>query len=158
MSNERYKIADGAFSDTSSPTYLGNADTVNRLVSEFCARMLPLLNGNAESKEDFIAQYNALCIEYADIFSGRNPKYQTIKGYNEISLPAKLMADLGPYWRSQRQYCNDDPVRVFFSWLASILHEKLKVAKDDELLLGIMFKPTMQQAVQTLLGIERRLT
>ena len=158
MENERYKIAEGAFSDTSSPTYLGNSETVNRLVSEFCARMLPLLSGQAESKDDFLAKYRALCIEYADIFSGRNPKYQTIKGYNEISLPAKLRADLGPYWRSQREYCNDDPVWAFFSWLGSVLHEKLKIAKDDDMLLGIMFKPTMQQAVKILLGIDQRMT
>ena len=158
MSNERYKIAEGAFSDTSSPTYLGNSETVNRLVSEFCAGMLPLLSGQAESPEDFVQKSKALIRKYADIFSGRNPDYQTIKGYNEISLPAKLKADLGPFWRSQRQHWDDDALCVFFSWLGRMLHEDLKVAKDDDMLLGVMFKPTMQQAVQILLGIDRRLT
>lgn len=156
--DDSYTLTEGEFAGAGSPTYLGNAETVNRLVSEFCARMLPLLNGEAASKEDFVAQYNALCVEYADIFAGRNPQYQTIKGYNEISLPAKLKIDLGPYWQSQRKYCDDDPVRVFFSWLARMLHEKLKIAKDDDLLLGIMFKPTMQQAVKILLGIDPRVT
>ncbi len=156
MNTERYKIAEGAFSDTTSPTYLGNSEAVNRLVSEFCAKNMMLFEGGAESKQDFIDQSKALVREYADIFAGRNPEYQTIKGYNEISLPAKLRVDLGPFWASQRKYWDDDPVCVFFSWLGRMLYEKLKLAHGDEMLLGVMFKPTMQQAIKILLGIDER--
>jgi hypothetical protein len=52
--------------DTSSPTYLGSSETVNRLVSEFCAGMLPLLSGQAESSADFMQKSKALIRKYAD--------------------------------------------------------------------------------------------
>ena len=92
----------------------------------------------------------------ANIFSGRDPAYRTIKGYHERTLQQKLIADLGEFWRKQRGSWGDDAVAVLFEWLGVILAEKLKLAQGDDMLLEIMLKPSVQYTVQVLLGMEKR--
>ena len=156
---ERYRIAPGALSDTASPTYLGNPDVVSALVGGFAANVeamrTGLLSGSVSgevAKHDLRAKIRNL----ADIFSGRDPGYQIIKGYNDVSLGPKLRADLGEYWQRSRAICNDDPVAGLFDWLAAVIMEKLKLADGDDMLLEVMLKPSMQYAVKVLLGIEAR--
>ena len=156
---DRYRIESGALSDTDSPTYLGNPDVVTALVGGFAANVdamrTGLLSGSISAevaKNDLRAKTRNL----ADIFSGRDPGYQIIKGYHDASLGAKLRADLGEYWRVQRAEWNDDPVCVLFDWLSAVIMDKLKLADDDEMLLEVMLKPSMQYTVKVLLGIEAR--
>ena len=156
---ERYGIASGALSDTSSPTYLGNPEVVTALVGGFAANVeamrTGLLSGSVSAevaKHDLRAKIHNL----ADIFSGRDPGYQIIKGYNDVSLGPKLQADLGVYWREMRSEYDDDPICVLFDWLAAMIMAKLKLADGDDMLLEVMLKPSMQYAVKVLLGIEAR--
>lgn len=92
----------------------------------------------------------------ADIFSGRDPEWTIIRGYHDFSLGAKLQADLAPHWSKVRAQFNDDPVAVLFDWLAAITVEKVKLADGDDMLLEVMLKPSVQYAVQVLLGTEAR--
>ena len=155
----RYAIAPGALSDTSSPTYLGNPDVVTALVGGFAANVeamrTGLLSGSISAevaKHDLRMKTRHL----ADIFSGRDAGYQIIKGYNDVSLGAKLRADLREYVQVHRTECSDDPVAVLFEWLFAVIMEKLKFADGDDMLLEVMLKPSMQYTVKVLLGIEAR--
>lgn len=94
----------------------------------------------------------------ADIVSGRDPSWQVIKGYHDHSMAIKLMADLGPYWQQHRARWGDDAVAVLFDWLASIVMEKTRLADGDDMLLGVMLRPSMQYATKVILGIEERVT
>lgn len=137
---------------------LGDPEAVARLVGEFCAGVENLMHGGAASPEDFNDKANALVRRLADIFSGRDAAYKTIAGYNEVRLPAKLRVDLGEFWQKQRAKWGDDPVCVFFEWLFVHTAEFIKRADGDDMLLEVMLKPTAQQAVKVLLGIEQRQT
>lgn len=102
------------------------------------------------------AELGAEIIRLAGIFSGRDPGYSIIKGYNDFTLGNKLKIDLGQFWHARRHEFGDDPVAVLFDWLAALLIEKWKLADGDDMLLGVMIKPTMQYTVKVLLGIEER--
>lgn len=136
--------------------YLGDPDVVSGLVGRFCSSVERLLCGGAASKEDFVARSNALIRAHADIFAGRVAGYTPVEGYNSVTLPAKLTADLGEFWTKQRAKWNDDALCVFFEWLFVHAAEFVKRADGDDMLLEIMLKPTVQQAVRVLLGIEER--
>lgn len=148
-----------SFKDGLAPNYLGNQELVTRLVSEYSAKVEEAINrlGAGEtSPAEFVDSSVALVREYAGIFSGRDPRYLPIVGYHGQSLPMKLQADLGEFWRKRRSAWNDDAVCVLFEWLAMMLAEKMRTADGDDMLLGIMFKPSFQYAVQVLLGVEQR--
>ena len=155
--NLRYKIAPGAFCDPSSPTYLGNPDVVSSLVGKFCAdveALLVRLSSRDVVLSDAKVELHGLVTKIADIFAGRSVEYDPIKGYNGISLDGKVVALLGPYWSSQRAEYADDPMSVFFDWLSAIFTEKWRLADGDDMLLGVMIKPSLQSANRILLGIE----
>jgi hypothetical protein len=145
-----------SFVDAFDGDYLGDPDVVASLVGEFCAGVENLMNGGASSPKDFNDKANALVRRLADVFSGRDSAYTGIPGYNEVRLPAKLRVDLGEFWTKQRAKWDDDPVCVFFEWLFVHVAESVKRADGDDMLLGVMLKPTVQQAVKVLLGIEQR--
>lgn len=92
----------------------------------------------------------------AAIFSGKDPAYQIVKGYHDVSLPGKLVADLGAFYRANCTGWDNDAVAVLFDWLASLLLEKMQQAQGDEMLLGVMLKPSVQYAVGALLGSDPR--
>jgi hypothetical protein len=159
MGIQRDETIPESFAKALDVNYLGNPDTVNSLVSRFCAEfseLLQNLKAGSVDKAQFVESTKQLINQYADIFSGRNASYTTIAGYNNRTLPIKLKADLGEFWQKQRSSWNDDPVCVLFEWLAMILAEKIKLADGDDMLLGVMFKPSIQYTVQVLLGIEQR--
>lgn len=145
-----------SFAESFSGKFLGDPDVVAGLVGGFCASIEQLMNGGASSKEDFVEKANSLVREYADIFSGRNTSYRAVAGFNNVTLPAKLRADLGEFWALHREKWGDDSVCVFFEWLFVNMAEFIKRADGDDDLLEIMAKPTVQQAVQHLMGTEQR--
>jgi len=145
-----------SFGDAFADNYLGNPDTVSALVGQFCANVEHFMNGGTSSKDDFVAKSNAMIREYAAIFSGRSDLYNPQAGYNAITLPAKLIADLGPFWADHRAKWEDDSVCVFFEWLFVTVAGEVKKADGDDMLLGIMLGPTIKQSVKLLLGIEAR--
>lgn len=152
-------VIPASFGDAFAGDYLGDPDVVARLVAEFCTSFEDVLAqraaGSIEAAE-FLKSSRALILRFADICSGREPAYRIIMGYHDATLAAKLIADLGDFWGSNRENWNDDPVAVLFLWLGLILADKLKLAKDDEVLLGIMIKPSVEYAVNVILGIEKR--
>lgn len=157
--SDSYRISPGAFSDPSASDYLGNPDVVTYLVGGFCANVEAVAGAlDAQSIEpaEVKVEVGAEITRLAGIFSGRDPVYKTIKGYNEHGLPAKLMVDLAPHWRQHRAAWNDDPVCVLFDWLAALVMEKSKIADGDDMLLEVMLKPSVQYAVTVLLGTDRR--
>lgn len=135
--------------------YLGDPNVVAGLVGQFCAEVESLMSDGASSKEDFISKSHYLIHHFADVFSGRTDDYKSVPGYSSTRLPAKLKMYLGEFWDKQHTKWNDDPVAVFFEWLFVNVAEYVKRADGDDMLLEIMVKPTVQQAVKTLLGIER---
>ena len=136
------------------PTYLGNPDVVERLVAEFCTAVAGLIDAG---KVGFKAGIPPLITRYADIFSGRSPDYKPMIGYNEVTLPAKLRVDLGPFWPAQRAQWNDDPVQVLLWWLVNYLVDAATKADGDEMLFEVMVGPYVRGVVERLLGIEKRL-
>jgi hypothetical protein len=148
-----------SFEESFSGNFLGDPDVVNRLVSSYATKVESLII-KLWSKEldsnDFESKGRQLTREYADIFAGRNDLYTFVKGYNDFTLPIKLKADLGEYWQRRRADWNDDSVCVLFEWLAMIIFDKMKIADGDDMLFGVMIKPSIQYTVQVLLGIEQR--
>ena len=148
-----------SFASAFGAKYLGNPDIVKRLTSEYLVQFEALLRSRSEgqvSAEEFQADFKTLVYQYADIFSGRDTTYTIINGYHNFTLKFKLMADLGEFWRKNRARWNDDSVCVLFEWAAVMYANDLKKAQDDDILLGVMFRPTQEYFVQVLLGIERR--
>lgn len=148
-----------SFGEAFADDYLGNPEVVARLVAEFCTSFESLLAqrsiGDIESAE-FLRDARALIMRFADICSGREPAYRIIMGYHDATLAAKLIADLGDFWGANRESWKDDAVAVLFLWLGLIVADKLKLAKDDEMLLGIMLKPSVEYVVSVILGTEKR--
>lgn len=145
-----------SFSKSFEAGYLGDKAAVTRLVAEFFAGVENLLNGGAANKEDFVAKSNGLIRAYGDIFAGRVEAYKPVQGWNAVSLPGRLRADLGEFWAAQRSKWEDDPVCVFFEWLFVSAAEYIKRADGDDMLLEVMLRPTVEQAINHLLGSEER--
>lgn len=148
-----------SFGDAFKDNYLGSPEVVSVLIAQFCssveAQVKDLMFGRVD-KGNFVLHLNHEIRAKADIFSGRNPDYITIKGYNEHTLWFKLMADLGGWWGEHRAKWDDDALCVLFEWLAIMVAEKVKLADGDEMLLEVMLRPSVQWVCHELLGIEAR--
>lgn len=101
-------------------------------------------------------QVAADVMHVADIVSGRDPAWRIIKGYHDFTLGNKLMADLGSHWKDHAAQWNNDPVCVLFDWVAAWAFEYIKRADGDDMLLGVMLRPTVDYAVHVILGTEKR--
>lgn len=159
MGIQHEEAAPASFSDAFADSYLGSPVVVSGLVGRFCAEVeaaLAELHGGRLAGPALVDQMRAKIRRLADIFSGRDPAYTTVKGYHEHTLGFRLMADLGDFWQRQRGVWKDDPVCVLFEYLAVILTEKVKMADGDDILLGVAFGPTLQYAVSVLMGTEKR--
>lgn len=159
MTDNRIDTVPDSFSGAFAGNYLGNPAVVQGLTSEYLSTFEALLRRRSADEitaEDFKDQLSEMVHHYGDIFSGRVAAYSIIQGYHDHTLGYKLMADLGPFWGANRARWNDDPVCTLFEWAAVMYANNLKTADDDEVLLGVMFKPTHQYFVQVLLGIEAR--
>lgn len=95
-------------------------------------------------------------LELARIFSGNDPAHPPVKGYHGFTLPAKLQADLGPFWAAHRAEWGDDAVAVLFDWLGALTLEACRKADGDDDLLGSLLKEPARYAVGVLLGTEAR--
>lgn len=148
-----------SFSEVASRGFLGDPDVVTRIVANFCRafeKALALKEHGELAPEQFVERMTALVRENAAIFAGENPDYRIVAGYHDASLRYKLMADLAPFWRSNRAKWGDDPVCVLFEWLAVMMAEKLKEAAGDDVMFQVKFGPLMKYAVGVLLGSEAR--
>jgi|GEM_PF-2195987 len=164
MGIQHEEVVPASFVDAFSENYLGNPDNVSRLVAEFCSRaeatIIDFMAGRVD-KDLFDPAIKNLIHHYADIFSGRRaPEYGFVSGYNDFTLPNKLKADLGDFWRQRRARWDDDAVCVLFEWLTLHLVEAVKKWPDeeDDWVKEIDLKPSIQYAVKVLLGIEERAT
>lgn len=144
------------FVDGPEANYLGSPDVVAGLVGEFCARAEKLLMDGIEDKQKFKAEAEALIRRYAGIFSGKEPDFGTVKGFHGIALPQRLKVALTEFWDRRHEYWAGDAECCFFEWLFVTLAEFVKRADGDDWLLGVMVKPTVQQAVKTLLDFDRK--
>jgi hypothetical protein len=159
MGIQHEEIAPDSFNDAFKPNYLGNPEAVAALIASFCTSVEKLVGDVMYGRitpEVFTESLKVQIRLQADIFSGRDPEYITVKGYNEHNLGFKLMADLDHWWQANRAKWNDDPFCVLFEWLAVMVAEKVKLADGDEMLLEVMLKPSVQWAVHELLGNEAR--
>lgn len=149
-----------SFKDGLSGSSLGDPAVVQRLIGQYLAAFeadyYKLVSGQM-SKADFVKATDDRVRKHADIIAGKDPNYQTIIGYHERTLPAKLMADLGPVWIKNRAKWNDRSVCVFFEWLAVTLANALKRADGDEDVLSVLIGTNVQYAVKVILGIEERM-
>lgn len=148
-----------SFGESLTGNFLGDPSVVAQLVGEYAAYVENLIKRTWSKQIDdaeCAKQGGELTKRYADIFAGRNEDYHFVKGYNDFTLPAKLKADLGEFWQKRRGDWNDDPVCVLFEWLAMMIADKMKLADGDDMLFGVMIKPSMQYTVKVLLGIEER--
>ena len=159
MGIQHEEVIPESFGGATADNYLGSPAVSARLIGQFCAEVeadIAALRLGAMDKTGFLAGLVAKVRLFSDIFSGRDPEYRTIKGYNEHTLRFRLMADLGEYWQSHRSKWNDDPVCVMFEWLAVTLAEKVKLADGDDMLLGVMMGPAVEYCTKVVLGTERR--
>ena len=159
MTKRRDDTVPESFAVAFGGNYLGDPTVVKRLTGEYLVSFEKLLRSRSDNQitaDEYKTNCSELVWHYADIISGRDPAYEIIKGYHDQTLKYKLMADLGEMWRKNRARWDDDSVCVLFEWAALVYAEHLKKADDDEILLGIMFRPTYEYFVQVILGIEKR--
>jgi hypothetical protein len=148
-----------SFGRAGAGLYLGDPQVVTEQVAAFCMSFEAALRAKEFGEltgEQFVENMKALVREQADIFSGREGEHQIIEGYHDITLPAKLRADLGDFWVKRHAAWDEDAIAVLFEWLATIIADKLKTAQGDEMLYEIMLKPSVQYVVHVLLGTEER--
>lgn len=157
--NPNFESLPPSFADGLADSYLGNPDTVRKLVAVFTAGFEALLIGRSSeevSKEDFVRRSTELVRGAADVFSGRNANFRTVVGYHEHTLPNKLKADLGPFYLKHHGDWGDDPVCVLFAWLGAMVFDAMSRSQGDDDVLGVLLRPSVQYAVGVLLGTEKR--
>ena len=137
------------------PNYLGDPETVDRLVGEFCASVVAALRARSEGGMAVVctAELRALGAKYATIFTGHDPAYHVIEGYNRVTLAFRARAELKEFWQAERANFDDDPVQVLFAWLAYWLFASLK--DEDEVLADLRMRDRIRQMREILMGTGR---
>lgn len=153
--------ADPEFTGIGEENYLGSPAVVGRLVSTFCyqAEQILVAKGSGVITADqCAAQFVALCREYGGIFSGEDPEYKTIIGFHGAnrSLWIRSQVELGEFWREHKDTFGENPVSVMFYWLFLWVLDAFNKADGDDMLLGVMLSPRIEQMNERLLGIEER--
>lgn len=159
MGIQHQEFVPKSFGQAAADNYLGSPAVTGGLIAQYCAETEANINelrAGRISKAEFLPCLQTRVRRFADIFSGRDAAYQTIKGYHENTLRFRLMADLGEYWQGHREKWGDDPVCVMFEWLAVIIAEKVKLADGDDMLFGVMMGPSVEYATKVMLGTEAR--
>lgn len=138
----------------SDDNYLGSQVVVNRLLAEMLAAWTRALasRDKARIKDDF----EALSTKYGDIFSGKDPGYQIIQGYNDFSLASKLRADLGRFWIDHQNEYDQQPVRCLMGYLMVMYYQISKKHQHDDILVSGEFNPILSAAISLCLGTEKR--
>ena len=143
-----------------APNYLGNPNVVAGILEGFVTeiyRWVEQRSSGTMSAAQMTALAYATSYKFAAIFSGENPDYAGIVGWNTRSgggLAAYLMADLGHYWQSQRDAFGNDPYRVFYGWLLWATVDAMEL--DDEDLTAMKMGDRLQSAIRLLTGSTKR--
>lgn len=147
-----------SFSVALEDGYLGNPSVVASLLATYCSfaqgTMERLQSGEIEN-DLFVSLLKDAGSKMAEIFSGKNPKYTPIIGWNSVSLPARLQVELKHYWTQHRDEYDGSPLRVFFAWLCWAVYDTMK-RTDDPDLFGIIMSGHLSRAQNLLLGVDAR--
>lgn len=155
------RLDEGHFVDPSHPRYLGNPDVVNRLIAQFCAETEADVRQVAAQRltaQKASADILERAKRYADIIAGRDPEWEIVRGYHDVSLDGKLRADLRVFWPKVKDKADGDPYRVLFLWLAALVADGCKrwPSYDYDHLFAEYMRPNIRYAVKVILGIEER--
>lgn len=134
------RFNDGAeenFASQMADNYLGNPQVVNRILAGYIAEMhkwARLRSTGIMTAEEMNEQVRKRGKEFSLIFSGQDPNYIPIAGWNhkEVGLRNYMMIDLGHYWREARSAWDNDPLGVTYNWLLWAVVESLKMKDKDE--------------------------
>ncbi len=148
-----------SFGDAVKPNYLGNPAAVELILRRFIGEMLDWIQARADGSMTaavMVARAHASSVDFARIFSGEDPGYLPIVGWNSRvgGLDSFLRVDMGHYWQSQRKACGDDPFRVLYAWLLWSVSEALKLNDDD--LTAMQMGNNIQKVTRMLTGSDRR--
>ena len=139
--------------------YLGSPTIVGGLVSAYCEGVRDMLEQRSTGELDaseFVARVNEMAGEMSTIFSGQDPAYKPIIGWNSVRLGAHLRVALDEYWQQHRANHNDDPIRVLFAWLNWATFNAVSKSNGDPDLEGIILSEHTRSAIRLLLGSDRR--
>ena len=147
------------FSDGLGGRYLGSPEVVGGLVAGYCESVRCMLEqraaGTREASE-FVTRVNKMVGEMSTIFSGQDPAYKPIVGWNSMPLGVHLRVALGQYWQEQRADHGDDPIRVLFAWLCWATFDAVSRSHGDPDLEGLILSDHTESAIRLLLGSDRR--
>jgi hypothetical protein len=149
-----------SFADEMAPNYLGSPTVVLGILEEFVTEIYGWVakrSSGEMSAEEMTELAFARSRKFSAIFSGENPDYAGIVGWNTRSgggLGAYLKADLGHYWQSNRESFGDDPYRACYGWLLWATVDAMKI--EDEDLTAMKMGDRLQSAVRLLTGSTRR--
>jgi hypothetical protein len=140
--------------------YLGSPTVVSGILERFITEIVQWVKERHEgvlSAHEMTAQAYERSKEFARIFSGEDPGYMPIVGWNSRvgGLQEYLKTDLGHYWQSQRASHGDDPYAVFYGWLLWAVVDAFSKSEDDDLVNATM-AARIQQAIRLLTGTNRR--
>ncbi|MEA5098139.1 MAG: hypothetical protein VB032_06365 [Burkholderiaceae bacterium] len=116
--------------------YLGSPELVERLVRDYCAQVHDMMRERGQgtmSKEEFKVQLSAMINRNADIFTGRDPAYKKIVGWNSpYGMFIALRQVLGEFWTKYASEYDDNPAKALFGLLAtSVVENGLKALNGD---------------------------
>ena len=140
-------------------TDLGSAAVVSTIldgyVEEIFRWVLARSSGNMTSSEMKEA-IRVRGLEFSAIFSGHNPDYRPVVGWNSrfCGLKDVLRVELGDYWESQRYACGEDPYRVMYSWLVCAVFAS--ITGDHKNRADTTMGWSIQQAIRLLTGMPIR--
>lgn len=140
--------------------YLGNPNVVERVLEQFLSEMIDWFVARGEGSMTADAMKAKVAERgkaFSAIFAGENPDYKGIVGWNArgVGLAQYLKADLGHYWQSQREACNDDPYRVLYAFLLWHAFEAFK--GDDPNMVAFRMGNEIQKVVRMLTGSTKRI-
>ena len=156
--DKRYQ--ESMFADSlDNKKYLGSPAVVGALVADYCIAVRDMLVERASgglAPDEFVARVNEMGSSLSAIFSGRNPDYKPIIGWNAISLGAHVKLALGSYWAEYRDSHGDDPIKVLFAWLCWGVYDAMQRANGDDDLESVILSEHTEPAIRLLLGTDRR--
>jgi hypothetical protein len=159
MGLQHEQVVPPSFGQASGGKYLGDPVVVLALLARFCAQTdvaLADLGAGRLKKGEFESAARSRIRALAAILGGRDAAYSFPVGWNDVSLPPRLVADLGEFWRTHRSKWADDAVAVLLEWLTCMFAEKWKAADGDDQLLAASFGPTITDTVRRLVGTAPR--
>lgn len=148
-----------SFAKALDDNYLGSPTVVGKLIGEYIWEICGWIDDSATGKLQaggFTEKVNERSLEFARIFSGENPDYQPIVGWNSRvgGLNAYLKTDLGEFWVKEREKYDKDPFRVFYVWLLCMAFDALKQGSDD--LIDVAMGNLISKATKHLTGTVKR--